>query len=86
MSETLVTCLRDWLGVDGGIFFKSLYEAHGKLCVVLPGKVPHPVHFREGMTVRNWLRSQPECEGWTDHDYDDRWEGLVLEALGLKPV
>jgi hypothetical protein len=43
--------------------------------------IPHPVHFREGMQIRNWLRKQPETKGWTDYDYDDKWEGLVLKAI-----
>ena len=43
--------------------------------------MPHPVHLREGISVRNWLRTQPETAGWTDHDYDDRWQDVVLRAI-----
>lgn len=46
-----------------------------------PFVLPHSVHFREGMQVRNFLRTLPECSGWTAHDYDERWVGLVEEAI-----
>jgi hypothetical protein len=48
-----------------------------------PAKIPHPVHFREGMQVRNWLRSQKECAGWTDHEFDDNWSSLVKRAVAM---
>ncbi len=43
--------------------------------------IPHVVHFREGMNIRNWLRRQSETELWTDHNYDDRWASLAEEAI-----
>lgn len=43
--------------------------------------IPHPVHFREGMAVRNFLRSQPECECWDAHDLDDVWMLIVIMTL-----
>lgn len=46
-----------------------------------PFVLPHAVHFKEGMQVRNFLRKLPECKGWTAHDYDERWVGLVEVAL-----
>lgn len=57
-------------------------KAHGSLNVMIPGEFPHSVHFWEGMHVRNFLRSIPECEGWSDerHDFDERWQDLVMEA------
>jgi len=42
--------------------------------------IPHPVHFREGMQVRNFLRTI-FGETWTAHDYDNRWAKLVEEAI-----
>lgn len=86
---TLVERLKEWLGDDGQDFFTGLKRDHGAINVVLPSldgkepRIPHPVHFREGMTVRNWLRQQPECQGWDAHQFDDRWVSLVEEALGI---
>lgn len=48
--------------------------------------IPHPVHFREGMQVRNFLRTLSECKDWTSHDLDDRWEGLVERAIDVGGV
>lgn len=42
--------------------------------------IPHPVHFREGMQVRNFLRTI-YGDSWTAHDYDNRWAALIEEAI-----
>ncbi len=42
--------------------------------------IPHPVHFREGMQVRNFLRAI-YGKTWNDHDYDNRWADLVDDAI-----
>ena len=44
-------------------------------------QLPHPVHFREGMQVRNWMRTQGETAGWDDHDYDDNWTDLIEKVI-----
>jgi len=44
-----------------------------------PG-IPHPVHFREGMQVRNFLRTI-FGDTWTAHDYDNRWAELIEDAI-----
>lgn len=73
-------------------FFRTVRDEHdGKLNVCLETEafstrgfgiinIPHPVHFREGMAVRNKLRDLTGCE-WTAIEYDDRWVELVLEAI-----
>jgi hypothetical protein len=48
---------------------------------IVQKKIPHPVHFREGMQVRNWMRTQGETHGWTACDYDDTWAALVERAI-----
>jgi hypothetical protein len=45
------------------------------------GRIPHPVHFREGMSVRNHLRASGLCKDWTAHDFDNRWAELVERAI-----
>lgn len=47
-------------------------------------KIPYPVHFREGMQVRNWMRRQGETDDWDDHDYDETWIPLVEAVVALK--
>lgn len=45
--------------------------------------IPHTVHFREGMAVRNFLRGLEFCKDWTSYQLDDRWSEVVLAALQL---
>lgn len=88
-TKPLEERLREWLGEDGKDFFSGLMRDHGTLLAVFPlrlangSSIPYSVHFRDGMMVRNWLRSQPECQGWDAHKYDDEWADLVKKALGL---
>ena len=79
-----VTAVREWLGPDGLKFFRDVKEEHGEVNVVLtiPGsRIPHPIHFREGMQIRNVLRKSGLCKGWSDHDLDDRWAEIVEQAI-----
>lgn len=43
--------------------------------------IPHPIHFRQGMAVRNALRDSQLCESWSDHDFDDNWARVVERAI-----
>lgn len=67
-------------------YFRELREEHGKLAVVLPGLIPHPVHFREGMEVRNLIREilSDAGEEWDCDKLDNRWEPIMLQALDIK--
>ena len=83
IPKGLARKVRKWLGDDGIAFFEGLLKEHGKLNVVIgEGSIPHPVHFREGMQVRNFMRSSGFCKGWDDHDFDNNWEEAVKAALG----
>ena len=78
---------KEWLGADGIDFVTNLYENHGKLSVVLcqtltDGQIiPHVVHWREGMQVRNWMRANTDV---AEADLDDVWETFVITQLGLE--
>ena len=41
----------------------------------------YPVHLREGMQIRNWMRQQDECKNWTDIDFDDNWTILIEKTI-----
>jgi len=45
------------------------------------GRIPHPVHFREGMQIRNFMRASGYCQGWTSEDFDEMWVKAVEETL-----
>lgn len=79
---SLIKKVHNWLGEEGIAFFKSVQKEHGTILAVWDeGGIPHVVHFREGMQVRNYLRMQSECEGWDDHRFDDQWAHVVESAL-----
>lgn len=82
ISNGLVVEIKKWLGDDGLTFFSECKRDHGTVSPVLSaGSIPHPVHFREGMRVRNFMRSSGHCKGWNDHEYDDNWCALIERAI-----
>jgi len=81
LKEVLIPELKKWLGSDGISFFRGILKEHGKLNVCIEdGNIPHSIHFREGMQIRNKLRELTEY-AWTDHEYDDWWEEIVIRAI-----
>lgn len=73
--------VREWLGPDGIKFFHDIKAKHGTLLAVwIEGGIPHSVHFREGMQVRNFLRTITN-HSWTAIEYDDHWTQIVEEAI-----
>lgn len=82
VEPTLILKLRAWLGYDGCALFTMFKEETGTVSPVLDaGGFPHPVHFHEGMSVRNFMRGCPECKGWTDIELDDTWTRAVELAI-----
>lgn len=94
--DSIVASLRIWLRGEGVAFFREMQEKHGTVSPVFMegfgivggdcgsltiGRVPHAVHFHEGMQVRNFLRDLPETNGWDCGDFDDRWQELVELAI-----
>jgi hypothetical protein len=79
--------LASWLGEEGVRYFRHLKGLTGTVSPVLRlnvkrKKIPvHPVHFREGMEIRNYLRSLEECSTWTHADLENRWREIVEEAI-----
>jgi len=73
-----------WLGEEGTQFFSKLWIDHGEIPLVLevPGKFPHPIHFREGVQVRNWMRDNTDLP---EEQVENNWREFVLECLGLSP-
>ncbi len=77
----LVPQLKEWLGVDGIAFFRSLKAKYGKVDAIWDeGGIPHVVHFREGMQVRNKLRDLTNGE-WSVYEYDNTWKDIIEECI-----
>ena len=82
IPSELIEKTKTWLGKKGKKFFLSVKGKHGTLNACWSeGDIPHPVHFREGMQVRNFMRQSNMCDDWTDHDFDDNWMPLIEEVL-----
>ena len=85
ISDDLVVKLKEWIGEDGLNFFQKCLDEEGTVAPVLvTGGIPHPVHFREGMQIRNFMRSSGLCDDWNAHDYDNNWMSVVEKALKWK--
>lgn len=70
--KAILPKVKEFLGQDGCKFFVEVMLADGDLI---------STHFREGMQVRNFLRSLPEFKDWGAHELDDSWMEIVVEAI-----
>ncbi len=79
-ENEIIQALSEWLGEAGVVYFRNILQKYGTLLAVWDeGGLPHCVHFREGMMVRNKLRDIIPSMG--DHWYDDNWARLVEQVL-----
>ena len=86
IRDNIIEQTRRWLGKEGISFFRKILDEHGVINACWAERykgitIPHPVHFREGMDVRNFLRTLPECECWTAHQLDDRWAKVIEKVI-----
>lgn len=85
ISNSLVNLVRVWLGKDGIEFFSNCLKNYGTVSPIFKdGKLPHPVHWREGMAVRNFMRSSGLCDFWTSEELDEAWSEVVVRAVSSK--
>lgn len=77
-DELYVKALKAWLGEENVRYFKHLKGLKGSVFPVLrlnverKGIPVHPVHFREGMHIRNYLREKfPELSEMAGDIMDD---------------
>jgi len=81
--------LLEWLAYDGTAFFQMCLDEYSELAPVwrAPGApIPYPVHFREGMQVRNAMRRIHKHMGFDVYGakfYDDYWQSAVEAALKM---
>lgn len=73
----------EWLGPVGVEFFSELYGKHGEIPLVIPSDipgVPHPIHFREGMQVHNWMRNHTDLP---EEQIENNWREFIGDCLDL---
>lgn len=95
-DPVIVEKLMEFLGVDGISFFEMCMEEYESYTPVWSERLengtilPHPVHLREGMQVRNYLRHasvEDQTDGsitiFTSNHLDDIYVGYIDAALKL---
>lgn len=87
IPDELILKTKEWLGESGILFFTKIKDKYGKInaCFLVNG-FPHPVHFREGLQVRNFMVKSGLCEGWTVEDYDENWIELIEKCISKKII
>lgn len=60
---------------------KGTYNCVLKLNAKKRGLPVHPVHLREGMQIRNWMRDQPEYKTANDNILDSEWMVLLDKTI-----
>lgn len=87
MEESLIDKVYEWIGEENVRYFKHLKGLTGTVSPVLKLNMKrkfipvHPVHLREGMQIRNFMRSQPECENWNGNDFDENWIKVIESCI-----
>ena len=82
VSIETIAEVQKWLGKSGIIFFQDLQKKYGRVDAIwVEDSIPHCVHFREGMQVRNFLRTTKECQSWNPHDLDNNWVEIIEEVI-----
>jgi hypothetical protein len=77
----LIPQLQEWLGEKGIGFFKRLKNEYGTVNAIWSeGGIPHVVHFREGIQIRNKLRDLTN-NSWSCHEYDNTWVEIIEECI-----
>lgn len=94
MNQKVIEKLHEWLGPKGRHFFRTCAKLYkGDVIPVIRVRIdtisplarfqimPHAVHFREGMQVRNFLRALPECKDWTFEMIEEGYVDYIKEAM-----
>jgi hypothetical protein len=87
IPESLIEKVFNWMSKDNVRWFKHMKGLKGSVDAVLRlnytrKKIPsHSIHFREGMQIRNFLRSQPECKEWTHEMFECGWVDVIEKCI-----
>lgn len=94
LEKEIVEELYRYLGVAGLDFFQKVKSEFGNVSAVLPrGHVlnpygnfaPFPIHFNEGMQIRNFVRTKFTDEKFDSEQLDNNWGKWVEAALDYIP-
>lgn len=86
-KQEAIEKVRTFLRSEGIQFFRRVKTEFGTVAAVIPPNhelnelpIPWPIHFREGMQIRNFLR-QITDNGWEFDEYENGWVNIVNEAI-----
>lgn len=86
VPEAITQQVADYLGEENIRYFKHIRGLKGEINTILrlnrskKGIPFHPIHLREGMQIRNFLRSLDECKDWHHLDFENEWI-TILDIL-----
>lgn len=89
MNDEIANKVGVFLGQEGLRWFGHIKGLKGTCAATLKlnqkrkGMPAHPIHLREGMQVRNFLRTLSECKSWDQDQLDDNWAIIVERAVEL---
>jgi hypothetical protein len=84
---SVVEAVGKFIGPENIRWFRHVKGLKGEVSCVLrlnykrkhmPG---HPIHLREGMQIRNFMRSLPECKGWTQDQLEKGWVEVIEKLI-----
>ena len=89
LSENEMSNFKKWLGEEGIRYFRHLKGLKDTVVPVLKlnkeknaGVPAWPVHLREGMQIRNWLRGNTELgKKLNSVELDDCYVSILEEAI-----
>lgn len=83
IEQSILDKVRSFLGEENIRWFSHVKGLKGSINTVLRHNfnkkhIPvHPIHLREGMRIRNFLRGLPECDKWTHEDFEHKWIDVI---------
>lgn len=88
LSQDEMNNFKNWLGESGIKYFRHLEGLKGTVIPVLKlnaskkGIPVYPVHLREGIAIRNWLRKHTELgKTLNSTELDDCYVDILKEAI-----
>ena len=88
LTEEEMAAFKKWLGEEGIRYFKHLKGLKGIVVPILKlnyekkGMQAYPVHFREGVQIRNWLRENTELgKKCNSAELDNCYVEILEEAI-----
>ena len=86
MPLSIVEAVGKFIGPENIRWFGHVKGLKGEVSAVLRLNFKrkympaHPIHLREGIQIRNFMRGLPECKEWTQEELEKGWV-LVIEKL-----